>query len=156
MKWGKQNKQAGCSKWQQSLENRLRTARIHGVDVSTICYANLIRSRPVRYLKTVRRPGCIEDPSPDTIMVFIALDRLSYSNGLPWAHYHQILVLEQGQDLTLNGDDTQLFSGQGGGMAYLLVFKRVPGRIVSSPAPVPAPAPKPRRHFLKAASSPKS
>ncbi|MCJ1386405.1 hypothetical protein MMC17_009531 [Xylographa soralifera] len=104
--------------WFESLSNRQRAAEKHKVEVQYIDRANLRRSGPIRYL-SVSKPGFIQRPAPDTIMVIIALCRLTRSNGFPGPD-----ALEQGQDLSLSGDDPQLFDGQGGGLAYLLMLKK--------------------------------
>ena len=87
--------------------------------------ANLILAKPVRYLTTTIKPGYINRPFPDTILVIIALNRLTHPNGLPRQDPQQPVVLEPGQDLSLSGDNSQTFDGQGGGIAYLIVLKKV-------------------------------
>ena len=85
---------------------------------------NLLVAKPVRYLTTTT-PGYIEQPYPDTILIIIALNRLTHANGLPCQDSRQQIVLEQGQDMSLSGDNSQTFNGQGGGIAYLLVLPKV-------------------------------
>lgn len=95
------------------------------MDAKSIDQAHLIIAKPVRYLTTTFKPGYIERPFPDTILVIIALDRLTHPNGLPRQDPTQPVVLEQGQALSLSGDSSQTFDGQGGGIAYLMVLRKV-------------------------------
>ena len=95
------------------------------MDVKSIDKTNLLSAKPVRYLTTIIKPGYIKNPFPDTILIIIALNRLTHANGLPRQDPHQPVVLEQGQDLTLSGDNSQTFDGQGGGIAYLIVLRKV-------------------------------
>lgn len=95
------------------------------MDAKSIVQANLIFAKPVRYLTTTIKPGYIERPFPDTILVIIALNRLTHPNGLPRQDPQQPVVLEQGQALSLSGDSSQTFDGQGGGIAYLVVLRKV-------------------------------
>jgi len=92
--------------------------------VTSIDPANLLVAKPIRYLTTTVKPGYINRPFPDTILVIIALNCLTQSNGLP--RQDPPIVLEKGQDLGLSGDNSQTFDGQGGGIAYLMVLKKVP------------------------------
>ena len=91
------------------------------MDVKSIDKTNLLSAKPVRYLTTTIKPGYIKQPFPDTILVIVALNRLTHANGLPRQDPQQPVILEQGQDLTLSGDNSQTFDGQGGGIAYLMV-----------------------------------
>lgn len=70
------------------------------------------------------KPGYIERPFPGTILIIIALSRLSHLDGLPRQNINQEIVLEPGQDLTIAGDEAQIFEGQGGGIAYLMILRR--------------------------------
>ena len=58
-------------------------------------------------------------------MIIIALSRLAPSNGLPRQSVHGTQSLEQGHDLSLSGDTSQTFDGRGGGIAYLMVFRKI-------------------------------
>lgn len=94
------------------------------MSVESIDLDHVLLAKPIRYLTTKLKPGYIEKPYPNTIMIIIALNRLTRSNGLPRLNPQQTIVLEQGQDISLSGDDSQTFDGQGGGIAYLLVFRK--------------------------------
>ncbi len=91
--------------------------------VESIDPANIIVAKPVRYLTTTVKPGYIEQPYPDIIMIIIALSRLTQFNDLP--RQDPPIALEKGQDLSLSEDNSQTFDGQGGGIAYLLVLRKV-------------------------------
>lgn len=71
----------------------------------SIDLATLLSARPIRYLTTKQKPGLIERPFPNAILVIIALNRLTHANGLPRQHPPQEMVLQPGQDLSLSGDD---------------------------------------------------
>lgn len=96
-----------------------------GVKDESIQDNKTIVARPIRYLTTTVKPGYIAQPFADTILIIIALSRLSQDNGLP--RQDPSITLEPGQDIILSGDTPQTFDGQGGGIAYLMVLKKVSG-----------------------------
>lgn len=106
----------------KSDSNRQRAAIKYDVKESTINLANILRAAPIRYLSMMDKPGHIERPFPETILVIIALSPLTHGNGLPHHPFVLPASLGQGQDLILSGDMKQTFDGQGGGLAYLIVL----------------------------------
>lgn len=70
------------------------------------------------------QPGYIEQPFKGTILIIIALSYLSHGNGLPRQNVNQKIELQPGQDLTIDGDEAQIFEGKGGGIAYLIILRR--------------------------------
>ncbi|MCJ1443430.1 MAG: hypothetical protein MMC23_003928 [Stictis urceolatum] len=108
--------------WFNDPSNITRAAQKLGVNETSIAENRILREGPIRYLTTAIKPGYIDNPFPDAILVIVALSPLAPSNGLP--RQGQPQSLEQGQDLSLSGDKTQTFDGTGGGIAYLLVFKK--------------------------------
>ncbi len=106
----------------KSDSNRQRAAIKYDVKESTINLANILRAAPIRYLSMMDKPGHIERPFPETILVIIALSPLTHGNGLPHHPFVLPASLGQGQDLILSGDMKQTFDGQGGGIAYLIVL----------------------------------
>lgn len=92
---------------------------------STIDLAHVLRAARIRYLTMSDKPGHIERPFPEAILIIIALSPLTHGNGLPHQHFSDPASLEQGQDLILSGDIKSTFSGHGGGIAYLIVLRRI-------------------------------
>lgn len=91
--------------------------------VESIDPVNIIVAKSIRYLTTTMKPGYIEQPYPDIIMIIIALSRLTQFNDL--SRQDSPIALEKDQDLSLSEDNSQTFDDQGERIAYLLMLRKV-------------------------------